>query len=197
MNNADQVTLYPNCFLGRNFLLEAEATRFEEALWNELPWIQHDDAPRRECWMNDFGLPYTYGRDAGRRTYDPAPWHPIVEEIRQKLFGLLSVHFDGCFINGYADESQALGWHSDDSPEIDPARPIAIVSLGAERLISFRPAGVKGDPTHQVSMPSGSLVMMHAFSQQTWAHKIPKHDRPCGRRISLTYRGYLAPENAS
>lgn len=29
--------------------------------------------------------------------------------------------------------------------------------------------------------------------QDSWYHRIPKSPTPCGPRISLTFRGYVAP----
>ncbi len=70
---------------------------------------------------------------------------------------------------------------------MDDNYPIAIVSFGAERNISFRRIGAKGNPERQL-LEDGSLLLMHAGMQTAWQHKIPKHDGPCGRRISLTFR---------
>lgn len=36
----------------------------------------------------------------------------------------------------------------------------------------------------------GSLFVMPTGMQKTHLHKIPKHDRECGIRISLTFRNY-------
>lgn len=162
-------------------------------LWPSLPWERREMTPRRECWMNDFGMPYTYGRAAGARTYDPQPWNHLIQAIQQRLLVEWHGQFDCCFTNGYEDGSDALGWHSDDSPEIDPGRPIAVVSLGAEREIWFRPIGTKGDgETQKLLLPNGSLLLMHAGMQQTHQHRIPKASfSPCPPRISLTYRGLV------
>jgi len=98
---------------------------------------------------------------------------------------------EGCFVNGYENEKQHLGWHADDSPEMDDDRAIAVVSYGAERFINFRPRGHKGVAPHSVLMPSGSLLLMKAGMQDEWDHKIPKHSAECGFRLSLTYRGIV------
>ena len=35
------------------------------------------------------------------------------------------------FCNRYQDQHQHLGWHADDSPSVDPNRPIVVVTFGA------------------------------------------------------------------
>lgn len=106
-------------------------------LWNELAWLDVA-GPRLEYYVNDFPVPYTYGKGAGERTYDPQPEHPAIRRIREALEAKTGTKFEVCFLNGYRDGRDQLGYHADDSPEMDDARPIAIVSLGAKREIYFR-----------------------------------------------------------
>lgn len=107
-------------------------------LWDELSWERRPDAPRRECWMNDFMRPYTYGSGRGVRTYDAKAWHPIPLDLQTRLDRETGTWFEGCFVNGYEGPRDHLGWHADDSPEIDDGRPIAVISLGSARNIQFR-----------------------------------------------------------
>lgn len=160
-----------------------------EILWNEIEWIKHDDAPRREYWSNDFDRPYTYGRGAGVRTYEAQPFHPEVERVRRLLAEQTGVYYEACFVNGYENERQALGWHADDSTEIDHTKPIAVISLGERRPIEFR-SNETGDKT-RLDLDNGSLFVMLAGMQQTHQHRIPKAGFAARPRISLTFRSLL------
>lgn len=160
-----------------------------DVLWGELPWERRPDAPRRECWMNDYMRPYTYGRGAGERTYRAVAWHPLPRTIRDSLAAHCG-HLDACFINGYEGPRDHLGWHADDSPEIDDGRHIAVVSLGSARRIQFREKG--SGAIEDLILQPGSLLLMHPGMQDTHEHRIPKHGANCGARISLTYRGLVA-----
>lgn len=111
--------------------------RLFNTLWNELDWVDVA-GPRLEYYVNDFNTPYTYGSGNGQRTYNSQPEHSVIREIRDALEGHTGSKFEVCFLNGYRDGKDQLGWHSDDSPEMDDDRPIAIVSLGARREIYFR-----------------------------------------------------------
>jgi alkylated DNA repair dioxygenase AlkB len=168
-----------------------------DSLWLTLPWRDQAGVPRRECWMNDDRRPYTYGQGAGERTYEAVDWHTTALQIRDRLFFVYGEYFNACFINGYKDQRDSLGWHSDDSPEIDPKTSIAVVSFGVEREIWFRPIPTEAAPRPAISkhrLPSGSLLMMPPGFQQTHQHRIPKHSATCGQRISLTYRR-LVPQS--
>jgi len=161
-----------------------------DVLRRELEFERRDDAPRNEVWMNDYGTEYTYGQGAGRRTYKAKSLHPLVRLIQEKILKYSGVELDGCFVNGYENARDWLGWHADDSPEIDSRRPIAVVSFGAARKIQFR---LIADPlsVEEILLEPGSLLLMHPGMQDTWMHRIPKCGSMVRPRISLTYRGLI------
>ncbi len=162
------------------------------ALRDELEWERRPDAPRSEYYCNDFPFPYTYGRGAGRRTYEVRPWHRLIREIQSKLQDRFGYSLEVCFLNMYRDHRDQLGWHADDSPEMDDARAIVTVSLGSEREIWFRPKDEKREP-EKVVLRHGSACIMSPGMQDSWLHRIPKASFECGVRISLTFRGYVLP----
>lgn len=166
-------------------------------LRDDLDWERRGDAPRCEYYCNDVPQPYVYGVGRGRRLYEPRPYHPTILAIRQKLEHLTGATFEVCFLNRYLNQSDHLGWHADDSPEMDDTRPIASVSLGVAREIWFRPinSGAVGDDPRieKLLLGHGSLCLMAPGMQDAWQHRIPKASFMCGERISLTFRGYLSP----
>lgn len=157
-------------------------------LWNDLDWERRGGTPRREYYSNDALSDYTYGSGAGVRTYAARPWHPLMLDIRARVEAVTGTAFEACFINGYENSRDHLGWHSDSSPEMDSNRPIAIVSVGAAREIWYCPKEDRTDITRMLLEP-GSLCIMAAGMQKTHLHRIPKADREVGPRISLTFRG--------
>ena len=161
-----------------------------EKLWNGLAWERRGATPRREYYCNDIAVPYTYGTGDFARTYEPAVWTDAILAIRSDVEAALGTKFEVCFLNGYENSRDQLGWHSDDSKEMDDARPIAIVTLGAEREIWFCPIDDKSDVT-KIVLGNGSMCVMAAGMQDTHMHRIPKAGFDCGPRISLTFRGYV------
>lgn len=162
-----------------------------ESLKNDLKWERRETTPRSEYYINDVSVPYTYGRGRGLREYFPQVTHPVVESIKQELNKMTGHVFEVCFLNRYHNQSDQLGWHADDSPEMDDNRPIAIVSLGVEREIWFCPQDNKNDVT-KIKLQNGSLCLMEKGMQDTHFHRIPKSSSECGERISLTFRGYVS-----
>lgn len=172
-----------------------------------LDWTRRGNVPRDEIYFNDTDVPYTYGSGEHARTYHPdtkLPW-PITA-IRNELEGRLGCVLDVCFLNRYMTARDQLGWHADDSPEMDPRRPIVTVSFGGERDIMFRrkvavivpTARSLGQaaalaPVERLILAHGSAAVMQPGMQQGWLHRIPKSSRSdIGPRISLTFRGYLS-----
>ena len=161
------------------------------SLWNELKWERRGSTPRREYYCNDVPVPYTYGRGEFAREYRPSEWHPAILAVKADVEDVLGAKMEVCFLNGYETSRDQLGWHADDSPTMDPDRPIAIVTLGATREIWFAPNGDMSDVT-KVALESGSLCVMAAGMQRTHKHRIPRAGYDCGPRISLTFRGFVA-----
>lgn len=160
-----------------------------------LDW-EHREAPRQEYYCNDFPEPYRYGKGKGVREYLPRPYTDTIRAIRRDIERKTGTVFEVCFLNRYMNQKDQLGWHADNSPEMDDARPIAIVSFGVEREIWFRPTPVPEmlapRPVPEVlKLGHGSLCLMSAGMQDTWQHRIPKASFECGERISLTFRGYV------
>lgn len=158
-----------------------------ELLWNEAPWERREQTPRLETFFANEPVEYTYGAGRGVRTYRSTEWHPLALELRDRLNNELGARFDLCFGNAYENQKDQLGWHADDSPEIDQTEPIAIISLGVAREIWFCPIGEK-DKVEKLLLAPGSLCLMMPGMQLTHWHRIPKAGFECGRRISLTYR---------
>ncbi len=165
---------------------------FITKLLAEIPWERRTEV-RSECFMSDPIREYTYGKGRGARTYKSIPYHGLVEYYVNHTNSFYKCSFNACFLNRYDNEREHLGWHSDDSPGQDFDHPIAVITFGAEREIWWRPKGQKGEvPADQRQLlESGSIWFMPAGFQQTHEHRIPKHDRPCGERVSLTLRKFL------
>lgn len=157
----------------------------------KLEWLQVTEA-RKEYFMSDNPRYYTYGRGDFARTYVSRPFTIDVELIMAQLNVLSDSSYNVCFLNRYDNQKNQLGWHSDDSPSMDSKHPIAVVSFGAEREIWWRKINDKGivPPENRQKLSHGSCFIMPAGFQELYQHRIPKCDRICGIRVSLTFRRY-------
>lgn len=143
-------------------------------------WV---DAPRLSCWIGDPGAVYRYSG----QTFAPQPWPQALLPLRQRLREELGVDFNSVLANLYRDGRDAMGWHSDDEPELGPEPVIASLSLGAARRFLLRRRDDHAVKQAFVLEP-GSLLVMRGASQRDWQHALPRTARPVGPRINLTFR---------
>lgn len=176
--------VYNNCFIDYDAY---------PRLKTEVSWLEETPV-RKESFMSFVPLKYTYGSGRGIRTYTSTEFHPLVSSIMNKLNSETSSKYNVCFLNLYLDETNHLGWHSDNSPEMDQSHPISVISFGQSREIWWREFGYKGQipESHKQLLEPGSLFTMPAGFQQKYEHRIPKGSwQGMKPRISLTFRKYI------
>lgn len=176
------IEYYPNFLEDNRFFTDVVFDYFLNIEWEERT------NARREAFFSTLETPYTYGSGDHARTYHPSKMDDVVWTIGNSFE--LDSPLELCFLNRYDNERQALGWHADDSDSIDHAKPIIVLSLGAERELWMKPIGGDADSVEKLLLANGSLLIMKPGMQQTHLHRIPKHHAKCSTRISLTYRGY-------
>lgn len=159
----------------------------------DLEWLTERSA-RKEYFMSVNDRDYSYGnKHQGDVTYKSKPFSPLVLEFMNVINQLLKTEFNVCFLNRYENEQQHLGWHADEFQGMRADQPIAVLSLGAEREIWWKEKSFKGiiPPENRQLLEHGSTWIMPVGFQEVYLHKIPKHDQPCGTRISLTFRSFV------
>lgn len=126
-------------------------------------------------------LTYTYSG----LTLRAMVWPEVIAEIRERLLSDCGVRFNACLLNLYRNQSDCMGMHADNEPELGNAPQIAIVSLGGERFIRFKHR--RFSRAGKIRLEHGSLLWMRPPCQSHWLHGIPRqaHAKP---RISLTFR---------
>ncbi len=137
---------------------------------------------RKVAWVGDAGCSYKY---SGVKK-EPQPWTPELLHIKNQLEKISQWKFNSCLLNLYHDGDEGMGWHSDDEPELDQSAPIASLSLGGERKFSFKHKTDKKNVS--LILENGSVLLMHAPTQQFWQHSLVKTKRPVARRMNLTFR---------
>jgi len=174
-----------------HWLSPHEADALHAALQGGVAWEVHHlrifgrnvAAPRLSCWIGDAAAVYAY---SGTR-FAPRPWPAALAQVRERLADALGEPFNSVLANLYRDGRDAMGWHSDDEPELGPAPVIASLSLGATRRFAFKS---RGAPAHRLTLElnHGSLLVMRGATQRRYAHALPRTAKPIGPRINLTFR---------
>lgn len=177
------------------WLAPAHASRLMSSLREDLDWEVHRirmfgrwvDSPRLSSWIGDDETSYVY---SGAR-FEPRPWHPLLAELRGELQSAIGVEFNSVLANWYRDGRDAMGWHSDDEPELGTRPVIASLSLGARRRFALKH---RRDAKQKlaIDLEHGSLLLMRGDTQANYRHALPRTARPVTDRINLTFRQICA-----
>lgn len=173
------------------WLPDAEADALFDELRQTLPWSVHRirlfgrsvDSPRLSAWIGDTDAVYRYsGAD-----FLPHPWNAALSSLRERLQQKLGTSFNSVLANLYRDGRDAMGWHSDDEPELGPQPVIASISLGGVRRFLLKH---RQDPAlkRAIELPHGSLLVMAGDTQRLYRHALPRTTRKVDPRINLTFR---------
>lgn len=186
--------LPPGTRLIPGWLPADEADGLFAALMAQVAWETHRirmfgrmvDSPRLSCWIGDPGASYVYSRVR----FEPRPWPQALAALRPRIDAAAGVAMNSVLANLYRDGRDAMGWHSDDEPELGPRPVIASLSLGGTRRFAFRH---RQDPARKatIELPHGSLLLMAGDTQAEWKHALPRTAKPVPARINLTFRRIL------
>jgi alkylated DNA repair dioxygenase AlkB len=178
-----------------DWLPPAEADALLAELHDSIDWETHVirmfgrevASPRLSCWIGDPGTGYVYSRTR----FEPRPWPRALAALRPRIEQACGATFNSVLANLYRNGNDAMGWHSDDEPELGPAPVIASLSLGAPRRFVFRPKTPRGPATMELELPHGSLLRMAGATQRLYQHALPRTARVQTPRINLTFRRIL------
>lgn len=176
--------------LAPSFWSTAESDDLLAAL-DALPdWRQHRvrlfgrdvPSPRLSAWYGDAGTGYRYSG----HYHEPLPWPPLLQRLRERIAATTGHRFNAVLANRYRDGGDAMGWHSDNEPELGARPVIASASFGGVRrfLLRHRDSGRR----EALDLGHGSLLLMAGDSQRCWQHAVPRTRRAIGLRINLTFR---------
>lgn len=181
-----------SCELHEPWLEPNQADLLLATLLAELPWESRAIRifgrevmqPRLVCWVGDPEAVYTY---SGTR-HDPLPWHPALDDLRDRLSTQFGTRFNSVLCNLYRNGDDCMGMHSDREPELGPCPFIVSVSLGATRKLTFRAKNPHDLPRLDLDLSHGSLLAMGGRIQDLYRHGIPRQPRVLEPRINLTFR---------
>lgn len=175
----------------RGWLQAAQADALMQALLAQVQWEVHRirmfgrvvDSPRLSSWIGDPEASYRY---SGTQ-FAPQPWLDALQPLRTRLQAETGQRFNSVLVNRYRSGNDAIGWHSDDEPELGAQPLIASLSLGATRRFAFkRRDGAALKQT--LELGHGDLLLMGGQTQRHYRHALPRTAKPVGERINLTFR---------
>lgn len=172
-----------------NYLVDH--ARLYQQLLEQLQWQQptltiygrQRPLKRRVAFVGEPGLAYRY---SGHSHYSE-PWPACLQGLVRQLQADFGFDFNCALLNHYRDGGEAMGYHSDNEPELGDSPVIASVSLGAQRDFVFRRVG-ESRQHFSLALHSGSLLLMLPPCQRDWQHALPVRKRVTDGRINLTFR---------
>ncbi|KAB8179334.1 alpha-ketoglutarate-dependent dioxygenase AlkB [Lysobacter maris] len=178
-------------WLAPRWLPAGQADALLAELLRSVPWEVHrirlfgreHASPRLSCWIGDADARYRYSGSV----FEPRPWLPALARLRERLGQTLDTRFNSVLANRYRDGNDAMGWHSDDEPELGPEPLIASLSLGATRRFALKHRGEPGQRL-TLELSHGSLLVMAGQTQRLYRHALPRTRRAVGERVNLTFR---------
>lgn len=176
-------------YAGR-FLPPEQADGLLHALIAEVPWRQAEISlfgrkvltPRLSCWMGDAEAVYRYSNT----TFAPEPWLDCILALKHQLEAVTGSPFNSVLLNYYRSGQDAMGWHSDDEPELGAQPVIASISLGGVRRFLLRKKS--GGTSSAIELAHGSLLLMQGDTQEKYQHSLPRSAKAVAARINLTFR---------
>src|SRR5437763_2216002 len=116
---------------------------------------------------------------------------PVLDQARQALNAHYAAELGEPFVTAglclYRDGRDSVAWHGDTTGRGRAGDTmVAIVSLGAPRVLALRPRG--GGPALRRRLGHGDLLVMGGSCQRTWEHAVPKAAGAAGPRISVQFR---------
>ena len=176
-------------YAGR-FLPPEQADGLLRALIADVPWQQAEITlfgrkvltPRLSCWMGDVDAVYRYSNT----TFVPEPWLDCILAYKRQVEAAAGTPFNSVLLNYYRNGQDAMGWHSDDEPELGPQPVIASSSLGGARPCLLRRQS--GGTSSAIELAHGSLLLMQGDTQKNYQHSLPRSAKAVAARINLTFR---------
>ncbi|WP_222911050.1 alpha-ketoglutarate-dependent dioxygenase AlkB family protein [Pseudomonas sp. DNDY-54] len=171
------------------------ADQWLQQLSQQTPWTQPQiklygrsiAVPRLVAWYGDTGAAYRYSG----LVHDPLPWTPLLTDIRKRVEQEIGEPLNGVLLNFYRNGQDAMGWHSDDEPELGVQPLVVSLNLGATRRFDFRRKGASRIE-YSLELEHGSLLVMSGPTQHHWQHQIARTRKVATPRINLTFRQIIS-----
>ncbi|MBP0903173.1 alpha-ketoglutarate-dependent dioxygenase AlkB family protein [Mariniflexile gromovii] len=174
-------------------LSNKSAINYFNRLMHTIPW-EHDKismfgkliiTKRKVAWYGDKPFGYTYSKT----TKYALPWTLELLDLKKLIERKTGETFNSCLLNLYHNGEEGMGWHSDNEKDLIKNASIGSLSLGAERMFSFKHKKTK--KLVSLYLENGSLLLMKGTTQTNWLHRLPSTKNVNAPRINLTFRNMI------
>jgi alkylated DNA repair dioxygenase AlkB len=162
------------------------AAAWFSALRDGVAW----QSERRRMYDRDVDVP----RLVARYRLDDPDLPPTLADAAEHASRSTGTRFNSVGLNYYRDGRDSVAPHNDHLYEIVAEHPIALISLGATRLMTIRskkPSDAAQGKLRRIldlNLENGSLLVMSYETQLHYDHGVPKTKNPADARISIALR---------
>ena len=162
------------------------AAAWFDALREGVAW----QSERRRMYDRDVDVP----RLVARYRLDDPDLPATLADAAERASQATETQFNSAGLNFYRDGRDSVAPHNDHLYEIVAEHPIALISLGATRLMTIRGKNSFDGPQGKLrrildlSLENGSLLVMSYETQLHYDHGVPKTKNPADARISIALR---------
>ncbi|MGA8576451.1 MAG: alpha-ketoglutarate-dependent dioxygenase AlkB [Candidatus Cybelea sp.] len=161
------------------FAAAPTARQWFDALREGVGW----QSERRRMYDRDVDVP----RLVARYGLEDNGLPPALADAAGRVAATTGTPFNTAGLNFYRDGRDSVAPHNDHLYEIVAGHPIALISLGATRLMTIR-SKTKPRRIFDLDLEAGSLLLMSYETQRNYDHGIPKSRVAVGPRISVALR---------
>ncbi len=168
-----------------NDFVDDQAALFRQ-LVAEMPWAECTRGLKTAV----FGVPFADGAPSSTVAPLPSALQVVADAVAQRV----GWQPNRCRLNYYPQRRSALGMHEDPTEGLEAGTGVAIVSVGATRVMVFERDD--GSDVFGRELRPGSLMVIGLASSVGWRHGVPA--RPgVGPRIGLIFRRVAAEPAAA
>jgi alkylated DNA repair dioxygenase AlkB len=167
------VSYFPGC------ICMSDGDQWFSQLRDTVAW----KSERRMMYQREVDVP----RLVARFSLDDKDVPPAVREASKVARQLADCDFNSAALNYYRNGQDSVAPHNDKVHDLQPGAPIAIVSLGAARIMTIR-SKTAPHRTLRLELEHASILVMSYDTQLHYDHGIPKVKGEVGPRISLAFR---------
>lgn len=176
------ILIYCDDFYSRTDADERMITLRETLNWEQLIGRFQQPFPRLTAYYADEGVDYAYSGVI----HHGEGWPDVLQEIKDRIEPEAETTFNSVLLNLYRDQTDSMGYHADDEPELGPNPIVGSISFGAARRFLLKHNETK--ELRQYDLVRGSMLIMAGTLQHHWKHAVPRTSQARGERINLTFR---------
>jgi alkylated DNA repair dioxygenase AlkB len=145
---------------------------------------------RKEALYGDEGLTYKFAN----KSIMTKPWIPILLDIRNKIYNLTGWNFNCVHINKFENGNDTIGFHRDNVRKLDPDAPIATLSLGCTRPMTFKDKtdhesyGFYRRVRPAIRLEDGMLLLLNSPTNSHYLNSIPIRKRIKEPLVILSFK---------